>query len=501
MKTLFSLPKDDGFFNRYATLIPTLRKLGVLSQVINAITEVGIIYAVVFSLLSEFWGAYAAPLAVVGAIIGTAVIELGLRQFLPYSSRAVLYRRFQGLDLWMSVFILVSTLALFTCSLTLSFKGSKAMVEAVTPAPDVKSTDSADAAFSTGKTDAAGTFSRDSAEISTRYAGLIAAQKSAYTTRITNERETLADLKKKEQRTAQRYETQKQRARDKINALESEQAAKIAELETAKAGEMSAATQRKTGDLERITAAHSATTADINGQNTTARIKSETRVKTYGSGLAWFTLIFHFVLVLAVALDEMHKKGSGIEQVAQPNQYHFSESIWAAFWNTVSDKWNYHARTKIKNWADQTPAPPRPSDPPTLYELADWKPRRVTLPMPDNTVKTPYTAANTDAVSELMDSTKGHSNGNGNAKNFSNEKEQPTVEIPADETPPHSTVNNATVTHGGFVKDCAHCGKAFTAKVNWQKFCSEDCKLAYHEARHGAKFDPKQYRKRQPVTT
>ena len=43
MKTLFLLPKDDGFFNRYATLIPTLRKLGVLSQVINAITEIGII--------------------------------------------------------------------------------------------------------------------------------------------------------------------------------------------------------------------------------------------------------------------------------------------------------------------------------------------------------------------------------------------------------------------------------------------------------------------------
>lgn len=489
MKTLFSLPKDDGFFNRYATLIPTLRKLGVLSQVINAITEIGIIYAVVFSLLSEFWGAYAAPLAVVGAIIGTGVIELGLRQFLPYSARAVLYRRFQGLDLWMSVFILASTLSLFVCSLTLSFKGSKAMVEAVAPAPDVKSTEAADAAFSTGKTDAARTFSRDSAEISTRYAGLIAAQKSAYAARFNNERETLADLKKKEQRTGQRYETLKERARDKINALESEQAAKIAELETAKAGEMSAATQRKAGDLERITAAHSATTADINGQNTTARIKSETRVKTYGSGLAWFTLVFHFVLILAVALDEMHKKGSGIEQVAQPNQYHFSESIWAAFWNTVSDKWNYHARTKIKTWADKTPAPPRPSEPPTLYELADWKPRRVTLPaVPPEPLAA---AANGN----------GKQNGNGYAsKNFALDTERISVTIPASEAPANPSVNNATVTQGGFAKDCAQCGKGFLAKVNWQKFCSEGCKMAYHEAKHGEKFDPKQYRKRQPIT-
>ena len=298
----------------------------------------------------------------------------------------------------------------------------------------------------------------------------------------------MADLKKKEQRTGQRYETQKERTRDKINALESEQAAKIAELETAKAGEMSAATQRKAGDLDRITAAHSATTADINGQNANARSKSEIRVKTYGSGLAWFTLIFHFVLILAVALDEMHKKGSGIEQVAQPNQYHFSESIGAAFWNTVSDKWNYHARTTIKKWADKTPAPPRPSDPPTLYELADWKPRRVTLPaVPPGPLEPPANG-------------NGKHNGNGyTVKPFALDVERLSRTGDAGEAPADPSVNNATVTQGGFAKDCAHCGKAFTAKVNWQKFCSEACKLDHHEAKHGAKFNPKQYRKRQPA--
>lgn len=475
MKTLFSLPKDDGFFNRYATLIPTLRKLGVLSQIINAITEIGIIYAVVFSLLSEFWGAYAAPLAVFGAIIGTGVLELGLRQFLPYSSRAVLYRRFQGLDLWMSVFILVTTVALFACSLTLSFKGSKAMVEAVAPAPDVKSTGAADVALSSGKLDAIRAFSRDSTEISTRYAALISAQKSAFAARIGNERETLNTLKIKEHRTAQRYETQKQRVKDKINEIESNQAAKIAELETAKAGEMATATGRKNKDLERLTINHTTATNEITIQNTTTRIQSETRIKTYGSGLAWVTLIFHFVLILSVALDEMHKKGSGIDQVAQPNQYHFSESIWAAFWNTVSDKWNYHARTRIKRWAEQTPAPPRPSMPSTLYELADWKPRRITLSV--------------------------HPNGSNNVGDLNNDETFKPDNRHLNENEPPPTVINATVNGAGFAKDCIQCSKAFIAKVNWQKFCSEKCKMAFHEAKHGAKFDPKQYRKRQLVTT
>lgn len=479
MKTAFSLPKDEGFFNRYATLVPTLRKLGVLSQIINAITEVGIIYAVVYSLLSEFWGGYAVPLAVVGAIIGTGVIELGLRKFLPYSARAVLFRRFQGLDLWMSIFILVTTLALFTCSLTLSFKGSKAMVEAVVPPPALLSTGLADSALTNGRTDAARSFSRDSAEIASRYAGLVAAQKSAFAARIGNERDNLGSLQRKEQRTGQKYESGKQRTRDKINALESEQAAKLADLATARAGEMAAASSRKTTDAERLATAHQAATAEISERNATARHKGEARISTYGGGLAWFTLIFHFVLILAVALDEMHRKGSGVEQVAQPNQYHFSESIWAAFCNTLSDKWNYHARTWIKTWAEKTPAPPRPSVPPTLYELGDWKPRRITLPV--------QVGAN-----EIL-SANGYSNGNGaTVKNLAvapEDKASAVIDNP-------SLVNNGTVTRPEFAKDCAHCGQPFSAKVNWQKFCSDTCKLAHHEAKHGGKkFEPKRYKR------
>ncbi len=43
------------------------------------------------------------------------------------------------------------------------------------------------------------------------------------------------------------------------------------------------------------------------------------------------------------------------------------------------------------------------------------------------------------------------------------------------------------------LKPCRHCETLFRARTTWQKFCSEPCKLAYHEAKRGARFDPKKY--------
>ena len=44
---------------------------------------------------------------------------------------------------------------------------------------------------------------------------------------------------------------------------------------------------------------------------------------------------------------------------------------------------------------------------------------------------------------------------------------------------------NESVNASTFNKICDNCNEPFTAKVNWQRFCKEGCKLSYHAAKHG----------------
>ena len=60
---------------------------------------------------------------------------------------------------------------------------------------------------------------------------------------------------------------------------------------------------------------------------------------------------------------------------------------------------------------------------------------------------------------------------------------------------PKESVTNATV-NGLPLKACQHCGRDFSQKVGWQKFCSEDCRMDYHANKHGQRFEPGKFHKK-----
>lgn len=483
MKIHFSLPKDEGFFNSYATLTPTLYKLGFLAQVVSALTEIGIIYSLVYSSLADFFPGIAHLAALFGAVVGTAFLEIGLRKFIPYSFRAILYKRFQELHLVMSVFIFAVAIGLLFSSGLLSFKGSKDLVAAVTPPANQQTTIAIDSLFR-----------QQSASIQSRFDGQASALQEQYKALSSVQQLQLEKYQEREKRTGRSYISRKNRINEQLAALAAQKASKLAELEHAKANSLALAEQRLLQGMKKVEAI-----------NDNAKVRSEQQVRRYGNGLAWFTIVCLSVLVLSIALDEVHKKGSGIEAQALPNQYHFSQSISKELATMFSDKWNYFTRSWIRRQADLTPVPLHPPPLPILYDLEGLQSQRVKVsfqqlieareqPLALNTSLGGYdqlfeSAVAGDDTSSVLSRAV--------VKGFVQSPTEESTEQPTDANAMHYITEEKVVfkKEAEETKGCKHCGQAFKPRTTWQKYCSVNCRANFHAEKHGQPFNPRQYHK------
>lgn len=559
MKSFWTLPRDSDFFNRYANLTPTLYKLGFLAQIVSAFTEIGIIYSLVYSGLIDFWPQHAAIGAGIGAIVGTAFLEIGLRKFTPYSVQAILYKRFSGLDLGMSIFILLATVTLFSTSGLLSFKGSKNMVEAIAPEPEQQTTVLADSVYQVKQGEALEAYRMDSAEIAARYRPQLAAIQKAYASKVSTEQTNYRNLLARENRTGQSYATRKSQIRAKIKSLEAERDEKAAELEQQKAAELAAIAQDKKEALAMVSAEYRNAKKDVSEFNETAIADTNRKVNTYGGGLAYFTVICLFVFLLSVTLKEIHNKGSGVEQKVLPTQYDFSDTVFSEARNAINNRFQQRIRSAIRGFEEKTAPPPIPITPNELYNIAaiqqpvynlnyeEIPEQQRTLfiqtramqgashksgsEAPDKALE--YLAAaqhlekaglndqakemqlkadqvlnmylgpeaSDKTVGELKQKCIDHLKGDG-PNPFGHHHRRPIGFNPSGLS--GSNVNNGDRYNGENYnqpkdrqRQCKNCRQTFTYK-HWNKqYCSDECKLDYHAQQHGGqRFNPKQYHKK-----
>ena len=480
MKIQFSLPTDEGFFNRYATLTPTLSKLGILAQIISALTEIGIFYSLMYSRLISISPIYATIIATIGAIIGTAFLEIGLRKFTPYSVKAFIYKRFSGLDLAMTVFILLVTIGLFCLSGTLSFQGSKEMVKIAKSNPKIATTEKIDTTYLIQKAEIQTTFSLDSATIANGYINQIAAIAQQYQALIKEQQSKLNQYQRKEQRTGLSYQTKKEGIRGKIASLEAENATKKSDLEALQATELKSLIGQRNYDKTTIESRYLANIGKIETNNNKIILRSESTTLFYGNGLAWFTIICLCVFIFSVVIEEIHKKGSGIKQVAIPNQYHFSESVMAEFLNMLSEKVNYKLRTKINEWAAKTPPPPLPTAPPNLYDLEKAKQQRLVFEIEESDTTKYYLSSQlptNDRVKTLV------KNGNGVLENGSNGTATLVKEKPIEKTLIRKSLNDEKLKE--HERNCLHCKTPYIYRHHKQKYCCDNCRIMAWEQRTG----------------
>lgn len=551
MKIHRTLPKNEGFFGYYAGLIPALFKVGIISQIFSAIIETYILYVILYP---KFQGAINNPTgaALLTALLLVALLESGLRVGSTYAARAVLHKRFKGLDGWMTGFIFLLSIALLVCSLTLHVEGAKEAVEI--SAGEVKR-ETTGAIDSTGQKEIAGllrSYSQDSATISATYAGQIKAAKRANAARVSA------------------YVSSRGATSAGAAAIRAEGAEKVAALETERGQRFASLLDTKNANLQTAQSRKNAAADAIEARNNKKEGRHESKVGKYSSYLSVFSVLTVVFFLLTIVLFEIYTKGSGINQVAIPTQYHFDPSVWSKFTNAVSDKFQYHARAAIERIERSTPQPGAPLEPHPLYEWDGLTPARLaagaakrpgvrnattgnqgqTYRIPANEPADPAAmqqAQDLKLIWQQVSATDWHGqnvfgyrgeiadqgsafvctllfqNG-GNTETLATGKAQDlgtaqllldaltsrhfsgapldvnealnnVTEANAQRTQAHARAHDNAMSYTGPVKACKQCGKDFQANTTWQKFCSEQCKLDHHEAKRGARFNSRQYRR------
>lgn len=486
MKIIKSLPTQSGtaFFDRYANLIHTLTKFGVIAQIITGVAEIGIIYSLIYPSFSDLFPSVSHPFSITGSLLAASLLQVGLKLVFPYSVRAILFKRFTGLDLPLSIAVFILTISLLSVSVLLSYKGSQDIIDVAIAPPTAKTTTAPDSIKAVTERQANATFTTDSATIETKYKGKLEATESSYDNQIA---------------TVEKWSKGK-----RATTLRAEKVTKLATLQSDKASEIEAkATERKT-TINRATDRNDTERADIKTDNSEAKVKAEQRKGKYKNYVGYFTLFCYIFFLIAFILDEIYKKGAGIDTTPIPHQRHFAPSLFSELSEAVKARIDTTLRAVIYQFADKTKASPLPNALNSLYDFKADALKNVyqieTEPHETKVIKLPtkplrIAAKQKDAMSkdasEISEPQKVRPIGF-----FKPKKEDATTDKSEDATSEKEGVHNALrSTRSESVKyvilKCANfdCGKDFERKTTFQKYCCEDCRKAGFKHRTGVDFD------------
>lgn len=475
MKIRITLPSDEHFFQRYAALAPTLNKLGWMAQVVSALTEVGILFALIRNAVADIAPpVVAAAAGAAGAVLGTAFIEIGLRKFLPYSFRQILYSRFSGLDLVMSIAIISATVLLLGASGTLSFFGSKNTVEVVMP--EAKKGEVVVGLYDDLKAGEYQMFRADSAAIAARYAPQFSALQAAHKASADAATTKLKNLEAKERNTGQSFATQKAGIKQSIADAAAAHAVNVADLQAQQAAELKARQDKRDAGIGKVDERLDRAFQTEEMQYAAAQQKRQSQVKAWGGSVAWFTVLCLFVLILSLGLQEVHRKGAGMQEEVLPSEYEFREDVVSSFFSAIKERWLSSAHAWIKEFEDGTPDPPEPGKPPVVYEYEQKVERR---PIGFK--------ADTEGTSNghLGFFGKGHPQYDRIMSEM--EEMQRRIKEYEKSNSPTRLVAYETRIDRSKLKNCVHCNSEFMPNHRVQKYCSEICRQAAWELRNGRK--------------
>ena len=482
MKIRLPLPKDAEFFNKYAALVFALKRYGVVAQSIAALTELGILYALIYGTLSDITPSFGPVISIAGALVAASMLQVGLRFSLPYVVRSVLYKRFRNLDLAFTVVVWVLLLALLTVSITLSWLGSKSIAETFTPKPIERTTLLTDGEKKAANETAEKLFLTDSLTIAAKFSGKIEATKAALQTQIdaTDGKASNASIKSPQW---------SRELKAKAQTLRGEMTAKLATLESERATEIQTAAKDRANALGEASTRRNREADKIQSDNEAAQTKTTFKTNRYGGYLGIFTLVCYLFFIVSTILNEMLNKGAKIEALPMPTQYDFLPSVFAEWKTAISDRLNQIFRQHIQTFSDNTKAAPMPEKMPMLYDYKA-QPLETVLtvvsepPKETAIIKLPVKMPKIAATVKSDDKTV-----TPRPIGFHTDKtivSDPTTDKIINDKPYTKIV---TIQKGSHLRTCEQCKTSYVYNHHKQKYCGETCRVEAWEKRTGRIFN------------
>jgi hypothetical protein len=486
MKKFLSMPKDTAFFDRYAPLIHSLTRFAIIAQLVTGLTEIGIIYALLYPSISDLTPSYAATITTPLSVLFASLLQVGLKKVFPYSVRAVLFKRWKGLDLPFSVAVFVLTIALLSVSILLSYKGSHDIIDLAIAPPTEKTTTATDSTKAATEREATAIFRTDSATIETKYLGKSEALTSEYQSRASG------------------YDAQATRAKGSIykaelsakaQGIRAELKTKLATLQSNKATELEAkATERKATINKAMERNDNATTL-ILSDNKEAKGKAENRKAKYKNYIGFFVMFCYVFFLIAFVLDEIHKKGSEISETPVLHQRHFAASLFAEFTEALKARFDTWIRAKIYAFADKTKASPLPNALQPLYNFDSksnvWQ-IETTEASEKKVIKIPSKVLRIAAKKEVTESGTKEADNDTTKEPKKSQRIGFYKDVEAAENDNDTNVNNDTknahtkivggTETSGF---CPQCHKAFIKNHKKHVYCTDECRVLFWQNKNG----------------
>lgn len=373
MKKINSLPQNEEFFSNYIWLVKTLNLAGYGGQIVSALTEIGGIYvAARLSLAPIIPNEYLFSVCGVIAFLGTAIIEVGLRHSLPQCVDAVLYRRFKGLRLAITIFVYLIAILLLAASGALSFRNSTTIVSNMTEGEKLKAIAQADSIYN-AKAEALDTLAiKEANEIANTYNQITEAQAGALLAKVSSAERNLKNWQNRQWREKTSFGTQIDAARLEVEQANAELSAATAAITREKAEKLEALKVKFEAQSEELKQAHQE-------QIKAAKEGQAGKVSEYGGGLAYFTIICLILLVVSITINRIVKKGSGVKEQVEITQYDLLPNPLIAAWNAAGHRIRYLALNAITKFDEKTPDLNLPDGVREIYDPAEVKRQRAKL--------------------------------------------------------------------------------------------------------------------------